>query len=330
MRGRIIYTPCQRCQNEDLNTCHSIKQHTLYKMLKNQTGIMCFKCERGHNNCVIVQELPFEKLINYSIDNVSDQYYRGAVFNFATALESFFEFTIELLAREHGLTEEEYSGLQKLLRYSERQFGAFCTIYYYRFKERPFSWNTIEDKAIIRNKVIHQGQVPTIDEVYKYGNFTLEHIYKLMNKLINDTDPKILFNLISTKYSYKLDQIPSENTNVIKIDNSFITFETTYSKNKDSIQKIKEYSCRFPEEYEKIKQKADLENKILDINSEDKLIFIEKQDGFAEDIKAEYKGPKTVDEVVQESIQMKKLRKLQDLGLEEGIRVVSLTEEDLY
>ena len=145
MVGRIICSPCMQCFSEAINR-KLIPESVSYELLASDTGVISFLCKKGHKNSVLIQESSFEILLEFAVENIVDQYYREAVFNFAAAQERCFEFFIELITLENKINDSEYSSIWKkiLKNSSERQLGAFYLLYLIRFQK---NFNYDEDKV---------------------------------------------------------------------------------------------------------------------------------------------------------------------------------------
>lgn len=180
MVGYINFHPCMRCHQEDIKT-KGIPDSTYYKLLMNDTGVLDFVCERGHKNYVIIQELTFEILLGIAIEDICKQHYRSAVEAFASAQERCFEFFIRLVNIEKSTSPENYEKMWRTMKNSsERQFGAFCSLFLNRFG-KAFC---LDEKMItIRNSITHKGTIPSKEQAFTYGNYILNNIYDIIENV---------------------------------------------------------------------------------------------------------------------------------------------------
>jgi len=81
-----------------------------------------------------------------------------------------------------GIAEDEFRKTWKLVaNQSERQLGAFVFLY---LAKNGKSVKYLTDKAInFRNKVIHKGYIPTLDETSDYGHEVLSFIDPILDDL---------------------------------------------------------------------------------------------------------------------------------------------------
>jgi hypothetical protein len=134
-----------------------------------------FICDQGHKTTTVLQNQKFEVLFEIALHAIHDGYYRDAVSSFAASLERFYEFAIRIFLRkseiEQGLIEESW---KKINGSSERQLGAFCFLWLSHFQAVP---SLLSDKCVsFRNKVIHQGKIPTRSEATSFGAQVLSTI----------------------------------------------------------------------------------------------------------------------------------------------------------
>jgi len=138
-------------------------------------------CPEGHRSVVSLQNFKFELLLDSSGMAILDGYTYEAVSSIAASFERFLEFYIEVMARKHGLSADELSRTWKHVKNkSERQIGSFLFVYLLENKCSP---DFLEEEWFsFRNKVIHQGYIPSIEKVMAYG----ERIFKLIKGLLSE------------------------------------------------------------------------------------------------------------------------------------------------
>lgn len=175
--------PCQDCISNFFNS-NNVENFNKLKMLNiemNNDGYYEIICENGHEFISVVQQMKFEILFDFGVMSLNDGYSREAVMNFASALEKFFEFCIEVFLVEDIKDGREYDRVWKLVKNrSERQLGAFYFLFLSKLKSPP---PFLDNWCIeLRNKVVHQGYIPKSDEVIKYG----ESVFNMINDILID------------------------------------------------------------------------------------------------------------------------------------------------
>src|SRR4029079_11133460 len=83
-----------------------------------ETGIYRLTCRAGHDTAFCLQNFKFELLFDLGIQAIDDGYYREAVSAFASALERFHEFFIEVTLVGGGVTRETYDAAWKNVKNS--------------------------------------------------------------------------------------------------------------------------------------------------------------------------------------------------------------------
>lgn len=156
----------------------------------NDTCIYEVSCPYGHKSLMHAQAYKFELLFESGIKALKDGYNREAATSFAVALERFYEFSIGILLidklspNSSGSFNEtalkKYERLWKTyLKLSERQLGAFYGLYFNEFEEMPLMFDEALSKSLkhklvanpvnFRNRVVHEGYIPSHEEVIEYG-----------------------------------------------------------------------------------------------------------------------------------------------------------------
>lgn len=110
-----------------------------------------------------------------------DGYTKECVSTIASSFERFIEFYIKVIAIKKSVNLTNFIKTWKLMsKQSERQLGAFYILQLTEFGESKYS---IATKWIeFRNKVVHQGYIPTSQEAIEYG----EYILSLINSILID------------------------------------------------------------------------------------------------------------------------------------------------
>lgn len=141
-------------------------------------GIYEFKCLRGHESFMELQQERFQILFEIGVRAIGDTYYREAVSSFTAALERFYEFCIRVyivkVVRQSD-TELTFENFQKAWdqvgKMSERQYGAYILLHTALTSTLPSLQSNKERE--FRNNVIHAGIYSTKADAITYGDSVL-------------------------------------------------------------------------------------------------------------------------------------------------------------
>lgn len=148
----------------------------------NDSGIYTVTCRNGHVSSTMNQQHKHETLFELATFAILDGYYREAVTSFASSLERFYEYMIEVVLNEQGCDQELTDKMWKeIAKQSERQLGAFVVLYTSLFKIEPRTLN--QDRVKFRNDVVHKGAVPTRAKAVEFGQEVLEVIRAALRDL---------------------------------------------------------------------------------------------------------------------------------------------------
>ena len=163
-------------------------------MLIQDNDIYEFTCSLGHVAKARLDNEKFEILFEIGINAYRDGYTREAITSIAASLERFYEYYIRVISFKHGIDINVFNNTwKKTINLSERQYGAFSLAYLFENKNVPTPTidslkpsvplpNKKEWKAF-RNSVVHNGSIPTPEEVLAYGDIVYQHIYELISGL---------------------------------------------------------------------------------------------------------------------------------------------------
>ena len=166
-----------------------------------------FTCDKGHLNRYSVANTRYGLLFESGLYAFLDGYNREAVSSCYVALERFYEYVITLfLANDSNFSFEDINSLKKTTYLSERTYGAFCTVYLMKFKKPlvPFdnkeflkeinvSFPGFENSPVkFRNKIIHEGYIPTQEETLSYAKAVGKFILKITNEIIEASPNALL------------------------------------------------------------------------------------------------------------------------------------------
>ncbi|MEZ9788169.1 hypothetical protein AB4301_06460 [Vibrio breoganii] len=146
------------------------------------SGVHEIKCPRGHEYSVVLSAAKYEILYDLGMNALGDGYTRESVSSFASALERFYEFFIKFQVVNTGAKSELADQAWKIIsNQSERQLGAFTYLYLSSIGELPPELSS-KDRGF-RNKVIHKGYIPSVDEAIGFGKVVYNHIMAVISEL---------------------------------------------------------------------------------------------------------------------------------------------------
>ena len=285
MAGRFIYLPCMQCSAEAMDS-GELLPHTIYKIFNhnNYDKHLFFICNKGHRNIIEVDELPFETLLHCAFDDFFNQYYRESVFNFAAAQERFFEFAIGLICSEAGIDYSDTKKAWKLvINQSERQLGAFCFLFFQRFKKIPFA-EDIEKRATFRNSIVHKGNYPSQDDAKSYGEFVIENIHRVLTILLENIEPKIVLEFKFAKRKEAWDNRCCKDRGCLagafpaSTGQSILSWQLASPEVLEQERRRQKYCAEHPEEYAQAADKANRTQKVLFVNDDGKLTLVTQKD----------------------------------------------------
>jgi hypothetical protein len=121
-----------------------------------------------HSIIVYRHEHVFQVIFDLALLSLSDGYTTESASSFSTSLEIFFEFVVFLIMLSDGVKGDDLEKcLNSVIKQSERQLGAYIFVYPKKFKKT--SPLPPGDYYPFRNKVIHQGKIPTENEAIQFS-----------------------------------------------------------------------------------------------------------------------------------------------------------------
>jgi hypothetical protein len=136
-------------------------------------NLYMFRCANGHDSYIALQELKFELLFDIGACAILDGYYREAITSFHASLERFCEFFIRAVLLQRKLTPTTIDQTWKTIsKQSERQLGAYTILFLSEMGVAPPMLSS--DDFSLRNKVVHQGLIPSRDQALGYGQKILD------------------------------------------------------------------------------------------------------------------------------------------------------------
>jgi hypothetical protein len=131
-------------------------------------------CENGHNDVLVLGQQKFEILFEIGANAILDEYFREAVSSFTSSLERTYEFFLKSVFFERGMHAQMGAMWKQMSNQSERQLGAFLSIYSMTVGALP---QLLSNKDVqFRNEVVHKGKVPTREEAIEFGQSVLDVI----------------------------------------------------------------------------------------------------------------------------------------------------------
>lgn len=181
MRVNIV---CNQCSKE--NNAWAVSYYDYF----NSDGVYKGTCWKGHYNEMITQTLKHEMLFDIALNAIADHYYREAISSFASSVERYFEFAIQVLIRHRNVSDDDFSKAWKLVSaQSERQLGAYIFSYMLVFGTAPHVLS--QQMTERRNNVIHRGLLPSLAEAREFGNACYDLIQDGVTALRRDCLPSV-------------------------------------------------------------------------------------------------------------------------------------------
>ena len=173
-----LFTVCMECQKELGHPSFEPIVADYY-----DEALAYIECSRGHKSAILLQSRKFEILLETAANALLEGYTIEAASSLSAAYERLFEFAINVFCKKFSISKETVGEtFNQVSKQSERQIGAFLFLYPIIFgKYYPLSKKIPE----LRNKVIHQGYIPTPDEVMKFGDLIYQEVMSI-NNLLNE------------------------------------------------------------------------------------------------------------------------------------------------
>ena len=208
-------------------------------------AVAYIECSRGHKSAILLQSQKFEILLESAANALLEGYTIEAASSLSAAYERFFEFSINVLCEKNLISiqslEETFKQVSK---YSERQIGGFLYLHLVTFGKN-YALNTKISE--MRNKIIHQGYIPTPKEVINFGELIYKEIY-LITQLLKSHMASELQRVIMSDLRLKSEKIPSDTPRATSTGTMFFSLSmaeqkqsfnealVSYKKGKESIE----------------------------------------------------------------------------------------------
>ena len=140
-----------------------------------------FECSKGHRSIGYLNKHRFEVLLESGLLAYTSGFHSEAVLSFSASLERLFELFIRTALHKRQISFADIDNMWKQLKkQSERQLGAFHLLHLIEIgKPYTVSPNIVE----FRNKVVHQGYVPTATEVADWAEQVVNVIFDVVTEL---------------------------------------------------------------------------------------------------------------------------------------------------
>lgn len=173
----IIY--CNQCSESCKNDFSHIFITHYY-----DHGFVINECPNGHKFATVLQSHKFEMLLRSGADALIDGYTIEACSSFCSAYERFIEYCLKIFSKKININNSNFNTtFQQIKKQSERQLGAFLFLYVSIFGEGYKFDNKIIE---FRNRVIHQGYIPDLDEAHAFCEKIYDTIFELTRKVKAD------------------------------------------------------------------------------------------------------------------------------------------------
>lgn len=141
-------------------------------------GTLRATCPQGHESRTIVNAADFQILFEFGGMALLDGFPREAVSSFAAALESAYMCYVSTVLLNAQVPAHAAEAAMKALSRSERQLGAFVSLFALREEMPP---PLLPPEMVeLRNNCTHKGAIPAREEAVKYGQCTLEILDPLL------------------------------------------------------------------------------------------------------------------------------------------------------
>lgn len=197
-----IFASCMECQKELGHPSFEPIIADYY-----EGAVAHIECARGHKSALMLQSQKFEILLESAANALLEGYTIEAASSLSAAYERFFEFAIKVFCKkqsiEKGALDETF---KQVAKQSERQIGGFLFLHLMQFGTH-YKINTKISE--LRNKIIHQGYIPTPEEVIKFGELIYQEIYSI-TQLFKSNLSNEMQQVVSDDLRAKSEQLPPD------------------------------------------------------------------------------------------------------------------------
>ena len=148
-------------------------------------------CNRGHEFRVYVAGTKVDLLLTSGLNALVAGFTLEAVTLFASARERAIEFFLRILFRKLGGELDLFGQVYKeMSRQSERQYGAFLTLYALD-RSKHYPRNRHQAFASERNRYVHQGKIPTPEQAHAFCKLIYEEFVTVLGELSDTHEGRI-------------------------------------------------------------------------------------------------------------------------------------------
>lgn len=167
-----ILTMCMECQKELGHPSFEPIVADYY-----EEALAYIECSKGHKSAILLQSQKFEVLLESAANALIEGYTLEAASSLSSAYERFFEFAINVFCKKSNTSKEALEEtFKQVSKQSERQVGGFLFLHLLTFGTHYTLNKKIPE---LRNRVIHQGYIPTPDEVVSLGELIYSEIFTI-------------------------------------------------------------------------------------------------------------------------------------------------------
>lgn len=189
------------------------------------------ECKKGHKSAILLQSQKFEVLFESAANALIEGYTLEAASSLSSAYERFFEFATNVFCKKYNIPNEALEETYKQVsKQSERQIGGFLYLHLL-----VFGVNYKLNKKIpeLRNRVIHQGYIPTPDEVINLGELIYQEVLSVTNLIRSNLNSEMQ-QVIRDTLQARNDKIPANMCRASSTGTMF--FSATGEDNKGNFQ----------------------------------------------------------------------------------------------
>lgn len=168
-------------------------------------GHVLVRCSKGHEGAIIYDERRHGLLLESACHALFDRYEREAVSGFAAALERAHEFFVRVICRSRKMPAETFDrAWRQMAKQSERQLGCFMLAYALE-TGTPYQ---VDPKMVeFRNRVIHQGYIPSAAEAENFGSYVFADILG-MTRFLTDHHKEAMEAEIKAETAERVAKLP--------------------------------------------------------------------------------------------------------------------------
>lgn len=218
-----ILTMCMECQKELGHPSFEPIIADYY-----EEALAYIECSKGHKSAILLQSQKFEVLLESAANALIEGYTLEAASSLSSAYERFFEFAINVYCNKNNISKEALNEtFKQVSKQSERQVGGFLFLHLLTFGTHYTLNKKIPE---LRNKVIHQGYIPTPDEVANLGDFIYSEISTITN-LIKSSLSNEMQQVVTDTLQKRNEKIPQDMPRATTTGTMFFSLAMAEQKN---------------------------------------------------------------------------------------------------